>query len=827
MSSKCFSVVLSVAFAAPAMAQCGADWLPEVVPLEVDGAVFGSCEWDPDGAGPAGPALVLVGAFTAASTVPAAGIVMFDPASSLVLPLCTSIDGVVRSVDVLTSGELVVAGEFTSIDGVVVNRVARFDGLGWSPCGSGVDGSVHEVIAEAGGLLAVGDFSNAGGASASFVAQWSQASGWSGFGGGPANAGRSVTRRSSGRLVVGTTFGISEWDGVSWSAPEGPEGPVFTMLDLPNGVLLAGGDFSMAQGVTANNVAASSAPGVWGQVFCGLTSQSSVDSVNCLRRLADGTLFAGGAFDSSCDGVSGPALSGSNVAFGDADWYAFGDHADLPVHTATQMGDGTLFFAGEFTSFAGTPVGRVGSYVGSAFVLPALLGAGADGDISDLLVCSDGRIVVAGDFTSFAGQTANRVAVFAPSTGWSAMGSGPSFSVNAVLEMPNGDILAGGAGSLGGSSTARLARWDGASWTLIPITGAIVGDEVFDLAIDGTGAVLVAGDFALGAHVKRWNGQNFFGMPGLNAHVNCVHVRPNGDIYVGGAFTSAPAVTLNRMARWNGSAWEALGSGVSGAVHAIAEGANGDLIVGGSFPHAGSQQWVNGIARWDGQTWSSVGSSPFNNNVRALERLPDGDIVAGLSSSSSVVWRWDGASWTSYGRTAGACRALQFDQRRGQLLTGGSLSQVGGYPVSRFARHASNCPPATTVVGAGCLGSGGLNELEVTVWPYVGGRYAARATGLPSSAFCVSAYGFTGLTLPLNLVLPLAAPACSLHNSADVIEIAWPVAGSLSPEFAIPPSAALAGVELHHQVVTVELSPTLVFLDATSTNGISFEIGFY
>lgn len=69
----------------------------------------------------------------------------------------------------------------------------------------------------------------------------------------------------------------------------------------------------------------------------------------------------------------------------------------------------------------------------------------------------------------------------------------------------------------------------------------------------------------------------------VHAHV----VMPNGDIVVGGDFTSAGGVTAQYIARWDGTRWSALGSGLNGPVRSLAVLPNGDLIVGGAFSTAG------------------------------------------------------------------------------------------------------------------------------------------------------------------------------------------------------------------------------------------------
>jgi hypothetical protein len=70
----------------------------------------------------------------------------------------------------------------------------------------------------------------------------------------------------------------------------------------------------------------------------------------------------------------------------------------------------------------------------------------------------------------------------------------------------------------------------------------------------------------------------------------------NGELIAGGDFTTAGGVAANNIARWNGNAWQPLGSGTNGGVNALI-GYNGELIAGGWFTTAGgvdSAYW----ARW-------------------------------------------------------------------------------------------------------------------------------------------------------------------------------------------------------------------------------------
>ena len=60
-----------------------------------------------------------------------------------------------------------------------------------------------------------------------------------------------------------------------------------------------------------------------------------------------------------------------------------------------------------------------------------------------------------------------------------------------------------------------------------------------------------------------------------------------GNLYIGGDFTVVGDIVANYVAKWNGSAWSALGSGMNGSVCALAVDSSGNLYAGGCFTTAG------------------------------------------------------------------------------------------------------------------------------------------------------------------------------------------------------------------------------------------------
>src|SRR3954447_20956183 len=110
-----------------------------------------------------------------------------------------------------------------------------------------------------------------------------------------------------------------------------------------------------------------------------------------------------------------------------------------------------------------------------------------------------------------------------------------------------------------------------------------------------------------------------FGNTGIaDAKISAVAVSGN-DIFVGGDFLKLDSKNsgfpANNVAHWTGRRWEPLGTGAAngvtgGFVNAIA--VDGDNVyVGGGFTAAGGQP-ANRIARWDGTAWSPLGTGVTN-----------------------------------------------------------------------------------------------------------------------------------------------------------------------------------------------------------------------
>ncbi len=611
-------------------------------------ARWSGVQWEPLGAGlndyvralaihddGTGPALYAAGDFDQSGAAPVAHVAKWDGAtwSSVGGGTTSEVDALLVHDDGLGGGPaLYAAGFFTTIGGVSAQRIARWDGAAWSPLGAGLLGWAHALAVHDDGsgpaLYVAGDIGKAGDVQVETVACWDGVS-WSAVGSGLSNIGLALTSCDLGdgpALYVGGDLAlnhelehVARLDGSTWvslAGGTGGSGYVYALAGHDDGgttgpALVAGGIFSEAGGVIAKGVARWNGEG-WSCLGAGPSSH-----VSALEPFDDGggqALYVGGWYF-SLDGAPSTILArwdGSDFTAVD------GLNNDLLCLATFDDGGGLdLYAGGEFTQADGLAVNSIARWDGAAW---SALGAGLNDDVEVLGVFDDGTgdaLYAGGKFTSAGGAPVSRIAKW-DGAGWSPLGGGLDGTVLALATFDDGGgpaLFAGGSfATAGGVPASRIARWDGAGWSALGSGVADVGGSNVDALTvydDGTGAALyVGGDFTLAGgtpanRIARWDGSAWSALgSGLNGNVNDLLVHDDGggpQLCACGTFTQAGTKSVKRVARWNGTAWSALGGGMDGDVHVLescelADGAGPALFAGGDFLLAESGD--GRLARW-------------------------------------------------------------------------------------------------------------------------------------------------------------------------------------------------------------------------------------
>src|SRR5262245_52074377 len=145
--------------------------------------------------------------------------------------------------------------------------------------------------------------------------------------------------------------------------------------------------------------------------------------------------------------------------------------------------------------------------------------------------------------------------------------------------------------------------------------------RVATLALTITGTLgLASAQITVGATSGGWSNLGDAGTPGtrpLNAPAFAM-TRHGTDLFIGGSFTDAGGLgTADRVARWDGSAWHAVGGGLTGEIRSIAVDGT-KVYVAGAFQNASGNSDVDHLATWNGSAWVNVGGAHMGGDVNDL-----------------------------------------------------------------------------------------------------------------------------------------------------------------------------------------------------------------
>ncbi|MDD2656076.1 MAG: fibronectin type III domain-containing protein [Patescibacteria group bacterium] len=431
--------------------------------------------------------------------------------------------------------------------------------------------------------------------------------------------------------------------------------------------------------------------------------------------------------------------------FSDSNWTQIGENNGVNnrVQSIKMDTNGNLYVGGLFTFAGVSSVSYIAKWDGSNW---STLGSGVNGYVYAMILDNNNNLYVGGAFTTAGGNTANRIAMW-DGTNWNNIGDGAENGldndVNAVSLGANGNLYVGGTFLHAGSIVAnRIAMWDGTNWNSIGENAQNgLNNVVNAVSLDTDGNLYVGGTFTTAGgstanRIAMWNGTNWTNLStGMNQMVNSILVN-GSDVYVAGLFTTAGGTAANRIAMWNGLNWSSLGNGLGGNVSAMdIDITNGLLYVVGDFTSAAGSS-ANRIAVWNGSNWSALGSG-LGNYARAVFVDPSGNVYVGgaftTAGSNNVgqIAKWNGIAWTSDFFVGGSFNGEVFDiamDSNSNLYIGGWFTIGAGVAANYIIKwNGSEWLPLGTGLNQRVL-SIAIDQTNNNV--YVGGAFTTAGGGV-------------------------------------------------------------------------------------------------
>lgn len=493
----------------------------------------------------------------------------------------------------------------------------------------------------------------------------------------------------------------------------------------------------------------------------------------CAALQSDGKIVVGGLFVGYWGGVSGQMSSTrGHIARLNTDGTldaAFdpGNGFDERVESVAVQPDGKILACGYFTSFNGTPVGRIARLTASgALDLTFNTGTGFNNGMLQLALQSDGKVLVAGAATQFNGAT---IGYFARLTSTGALdatfnvgGSGfNATGASSVTLQADGKILVGGGFTqYNGTARSHFARLN-SNGSLDMAYAPTFNDGAYAIVLQPDGKAVVGGWFSqidneLRSGVARLqtNGAvdlTFDAGMAATGGVTGLALTSNGNVMVSGYFNATTGAAGNYLLRLTSTgsvdATFNQGAGCDDNVVKVLVQPDGKVIPVGWFNRF-DRRTFNMVARLNANGSPDTGFNPgtgvqcggqgYSAGVLAMARQSDGKLLIGgqfqgfnkranyclarVNTDGSLDPTFDtGPDLGTY--MAINALAIQPD---GKVLVGGDFSSFNGQPRGCLVRLNADGSEDTgfSLGAAGFIGACTALALQADGKVLVGGNMA-------------------------------------------------------------------------------------------------------
>ncbi|MBP6002586.1 MAG: hypothetical protein KA746_04030 [Pyrinomonadaceae bacterium] len=627
----------------------------------------------------------------------------------------------VRAISVQSNGKIIIGGLFSSVGGLARNCLARIDPItgtadSFDPYSTSAT-EVNTIVAQPNGKILVGGLYLGG-----FVTK---------------KVARIDTITGTEDPTFSATFAGNIETGYS----------VYALAVQPNGKVLVGGFFNNVNGEPSISLARLNSNGSIDPAF---TVNNTNGVVNSFALQSSGKILVGGQFTTI---TSGGWLSIRNnfaglEINGNVDKTLDIGTLDGAIRIIVPQPDGKVIIAGSFTSVLGVPrnkIARLNADGSLDMGFDPNPSGGGLGRIFAVALGAFGRVYVGGEFTFIGGQSRQYIARLDPVTGAAdSFNPMPSDYVLAIHVNPSGSVfIGGGFQSIGGDGFPHIAKLDANTGQPDPYFKPVPNGDVHAIAQEPTGRVIFAGDFtelspkgtpevhnriakvfADGTVISSF-------VAGIDARVLALKLQSDGQILIGGNFTTVNAQVRNYIARlsFDGIVDPTFDPNANGQVNSISIQSNGKIIITGGF--------------------STVGGLPRNRVARLDEATGVPEVLGG------TVGQYDpdvnGVVYAS---------AILPD---GKILIGGDFITVGGVPRSNFARLTND----TYAVSELSITRDSVSwQMNGSTPQFSGVRFLLSTDG--GVTYALLGIGTTGLNSAKNGELSRTAPQASTYTLAGL-----------------------------------------------------------
>lgn len=287
----------------------------------------------------------------------------------------------------------------------------------------------------------------------------------------------------------------------------------------------------------------------------------------------------------------------------------------------------SLYAGGSLVQAGGIPVNNIAKWDGTSW---SAMGAGIPDHIIYTINSYNGELYAGGLAMGY-GVTGGLFKW--DGTNWIDLDANNDVIASIVY---NNELYVGGwFDTIAGNQIYNIAKWNGIIWDSVGNNYAMQG--VYALQ-EYNGELFATGTFNNNYGVHKWNGTTWTTVGIMNGEGNSMEVY-NGELYVNGNFDTIDNIQCLNIARWNGTNWLSVGAGIGVLDSLFGCSAwnslkvyNGELystVLVGHYEDAY-------IARWNGTSWNPLGTGIRGNNWLGALGVYNGELYVACDNNDTA-----------------------------------------------------------------------------------------------------------------------------------------------------------------------------------------------